>query len=370
METGSRAARAAWLMLLGAAGVPATLLWDFSWESTIGVERFFAPPHSATYLALALATCAALATLVDTTRSRAAGVRLGPWRAPLGVWLVLWGALAFVTSVLFDRWWQAGYGLAAGIWHPPQILKALAFFAVTLGVWLCWLPRQATTSGALAFSVAGGIVLSLISVVTLPSSFANLQHSAFFFQLGCAAYPVVIVALALAGRLRFAASTGALAALLLQLALVWILPLVAGAPEVGPIYNPRDHLLPPPFPLLLVLPALAMDVLLHVLPGRGGRAASGSQALEAGLAFSAIFVLAQWLFAGFLLTPSADGWLFAGGGRHWPFFLRIDPSARAAFWHTADDELSLARAALVALLAVLSTGAGLWLGARLKRVRR
>ena len=60
METGSRAARAAWLMLLGAAGVPATLLWDFSWESTIGVERFFAPPHSATYLAIAGATCAAL----------------------------------------------------------------------------------------------------------------------------------------------------------------------------------------------------------------------------------------------------------------------------------------------------------------------
>jgi len=362
--------RAAWLMLLGAAGIPAALVWDFSWESTIGVERFFAPPHSATYLAIALATSGALVLLSDATRTRAAGVRLGPWRAPLGAWLVLWGALAFVTSVLFDRWWQSGYGLAAGIWHPPQILKAIAFFAVTLGVWLCWLPRQARTSGALAFAVSGGIVLALISVVTLPASFANLQHSAFFFQLGCATYPVVLVALATAGRLRFAASTGALAALLLQLALVWILPLVPGAPEVGPIYNPRDHLLPPPFPLLLVLPALALDALLRVFPGRGERSLGLPRALEAGLSFSAIFVLAQWVFAGFLLTASADGWFFAGGGRHWPFFLRIDPSARAAFWHAPADELTLARAALVALLGVLAASAGLLLGAGMKRVRR
>ena len=362
--------RPAWVMLLGAAGVPASLLWDFSWESTIGVDRLLAPPHVATYLAIALATAGAFGLLVDTTRERAAGVELGPWRAPLGAWLVLWGALAFVTSVIFDRWWQAGYGLAAGIWHPPQLLKALAFFAVAFGVWLAWLSRQSRASGALAFSIAGGVVLSLISVVTLPSSFANLQRSAFFFQLGCATYPVVLVALAVAGRLRFSASIGALSAFGLQLALVWILPLVPGAPEVGPIYNPRDHLLPPVFPLLLVLPALAVDALLRVRPGRGTRARSLAAALEVGFAFAAIFVLAQWTFAGFLLTPAADSWLFAGGGRHWPFFLRIDPSARAAFWQTPDDVLSVARGALVALLAVLASSLGLALGAGMKRVRR
>ncbi len=362
--------RSAKLMLLGAAGVPASLLWDFSWESTIGVDRFFAPPHVATYAAVWLAACGALALLVDRERAREADLELGGLRAPLGVWVVLWGALAFVTAVIFDRWWLAGYGLAAGIWHPPQILKAVAFFAVTLGVWLSWLSRQERASGALAFCVAGGIVLSLVSIVTLASSFANLQRSAFFFELGCASYPVFLVALSVSGRLRFAASIGALAAFGLQLALVWILPLVPGAPEVGPIYNPRETLLPPPFPLLLVLPPLAIDVLLRALPGRGGRAEGPAAALEAGLAFAAIFVLAQWTFAGFLLSAAADGWLFAGGGRHWPIFVRIDASARAAFWQTPDDGLSLARAALVAILAVLASGAGLVLGAGMKRARR
>ncbi len=365
----AHANRNAWWMLLGAAAVPASLLWDFSWESTVGVDRFFAPPHVATYLAVALAAAGAFAELVETTRARAAGVALGRVRAPLGAWLVLWGALAFVTSVIFDRWWQAGYGLAAGIWHPPQILKAVAFFAVTGGAWLEWHARQARTGGALAFALAGGVLLSLVGVVTLASSFANLQRGALFFQLGCATYPVLLVALSVAGRLRFSASVAALAAFGLQLALVWLLPLIPGAPEVGPIYNPRDSLLPPPFPLLLVLPALAVDLLLRAKPGRSAPAASALAALELGLAFAAVFVLVQWTFAGFLLTPAADSWLFAGGGRHWPFFLRIDPSARTAFWHAPDDALTLLRGAGVAGLAVFAAGAGLALGTGLRRAR-
>ncbi|MEX2208818.1 MAG: hypothetical protein WEF50_21590 [Myxococcota bacterium] len=371
----AHANRNAWLLLLGSWGVPASLYWDYSWESTIGVDRFFAPPHVATDLAVAFAATVALALLLKTTRARAAGVALGRMRAPLGAWLVLWGALAFAAALVFDRWWQTGYGQAAGIWHPPQILKAVAFFAVTIGVWVEWQGRQARASGVLGFALAGGAVLSLIGVVTLASSFANLQRSAFFFQLGCATYPVVLVALAVAGRGRFPASTAALAAFGVQLALVWLLPLVPGAPEVGPVYHPRDTLLPPPFPLLLVLPALVVDLLLRARPARGGpgqRAPSALDArlaLEAGLAFAAVFVLVQWTFAGFLLSPAADTWLFAGGGRHWPFFLRIDPSARAAFWHAPGDALSASRGAVVALLAVLASSAGLALGAGLARVR-
>jgi hypothetical protein len=101
-------------------------------------------------------------------------------------------------------------------------------------------------------------------VVTLPLSFANRQHSALFFQVGCATYPIALLALARAGRLRFASSVAAAVAMLLVATMVWILPLVPGSPQVGPIYNPRDHLLPPPFPLLLLALALALDALLRV----------------------------------------------------------------------------------------------------------
>jgi hypothetical protein len=358
------------LLLVGAAGVPASLLWDFSFESTVGVDLFWSPPHTATYLSVALAGGAALACARPASSAQAAGVALGGLRAPLGAWLALWGALAFAVAVVFDRWWQTGYGLAAGIWHPPQILKAVAFGALALGAWLARAARPPERGSALAWAACGAAALALVGVVTLPSSFANRQHSAGFYQLACATYPIALTAIAVAGQARLSATTAALGYTLLVAAMVWILPLVPGSPQVGPIYNPRDHLLPPPFPLLLVAPALALDLVLGRAPERVAGARSWLLAALCGLAFLAAFGAAQWWFAAFLLSPAADGWLFAGGGRHWPFFLRVDPSARTAFWHGPGDALTPARAALALGCAVLTSRAGIWLGCALRRLAR
>src|SRR4051812_25966889 len=101
-QTFARAA--AVMLLLAAAGVPLSLLWDFSWESTIGIDRVSALPHTATYAAVALAGLAGLMIAFRTTRD--AGVRLGRCSAPMGAWLALWGALLFPAAFVFDRWWQ------------------------------------------------------------------------------------------------------------------------------------------------------------------------------------------------------------------------------------------------------------------------
>ena len=356
------------LLLLGAAAVPLTLLWDLAWESTIGVDRFFGPPHAANYLAVVLAGGASLHMAVRATRRGVEGVPLGRVRAPLGAWLALWGALAFVAALLFDRWWQSSYGLAAGIWNPPQIAKTVAYFALALGAWVALAGEQRDTRGALAAALAAGVVLAMISVVTSAQSFANRQHSALFFALGCATYPVPLAAQSLAGRLRAPATTAALAYMALVAAMVWLLPLFPASPQAGPVYNPLDHLLAPPFPLLLPIPALALDALLRWFAARDRRGGRWAAALEAGLAFAPLFIAAQWLFSEFLLSPASDVWLFAGGGRHWPFFLRIDPSARTAYWDFLSPGLDLSSAGVAALCAVVSTRAGLALGAALARV--
>ena len=227
-----------WLLALAAAGIPVSLLWDFSWEGTIGIDLPWSPPHVATFSAVLLAGLSALAL---AGRGEVPGVRLARWEIPLGAGLVLWGTAAFLLAYFFDRWWQANYGLLAGIWHPPQILKATAFFAITLGAWFaCRGP-----GGDLAEVVAGAAVLALIFVVTLAANFANRQHSAAFYQLAAGTYPIVLAAFAIAGRRPFPATTAALASLLLVAAMVWLLPLCPGVPQVAPIYHPRDHLLPP-----------------------------------------------------------------------------------------------------------------------------
>src|SRR5213075_1051052 len=120
------------------------------------------------------------------------------------------------------------------------------------------------------------------------------QHSAPFYEVACATYPLVLGALATAGRARWSATLGALTYTVLWGAMVWLLPLIPGVPLVAPIYNPRDHLLPPPFPLLLLAPALAIDVLLRVFPGRAQRPAGIGAAVEAGLAFAIVFIGGQW----------------------------------------------------------------------------
>ena len=354
-ENSKRPAIAQCVLLLAAVAVPLTLLWDFAWESTVGIDLVWSPPHVAVCLAIALATIGAAGMI-----GREDGVRLGRLRAPLGAWVALWGALAFLTAFLFDRWWQSAYGLGAGIWHPPQILKMVAFFAVAIGAAWCPLGRP------VALPIAGAAVLALISFATLVSAYPNHQHSAPFYQITCATYPVVLVALAVAGRSRFPATLAALGYTLIVGAMTWLLPLVPATPQVAPIYNALDHLMPPPFPLLLLAPALALDALLRVFPARAQHPQPWRQATECGLAFFLIFAVVQWPFARFLLAPASDHWFFAGGGRHWPFFLKIDAHARVAFWTQAADSINLARTLVATALAIIAARAGLWLGSCLK----
>jgi len=366
------------LFLIAAAGIPISLLWDFSWESTVGIDLVWSAAHTATYLAVAVAGVIAISLVVTISGPYSAaldGVRLGPFQAPLGAWIALWGAAAFLAAVLFDRWWQSAYGLSAGIWHPPQILKTVAFFAVLLGGWLVYLKRQnaATESpilDAVGFASAGGLFLALITVATLISIYPNRQHSAPFYQLACGAYPLVLTMLALAGKLRWPATVGTICYTLLFCVMIWVLPLFPAKPQVAPIYNPMDHLMPPPFPLLLMVPAMMFDALFRRFQWPQHRAKEWLQAAAAGAGFFILFAATQWIFSQFLLSNLADNWFFAGGGRHWPFFLKIDPAAREIFWETPQDELNFSTIILCAGLATLSVRIGLWAGAWMKRVKR
>ena len=335
------------------------LLWDYSWECTVGIDLFWSHPHIAMYGGVALAAAGALLALRTNE-----GVAIGRWRAPLGAWIALWGTVAFLTATLFDRWWQISYGLGAGIWHPPQILKAIAFVAIGLGAALCSVRRP------MLFPLAVGSILALAGVMTITLGYANRQHGAGFYQLGCAIYPLTLVTVAVAGRAKFSATLAALAALALGLLVLWIIPLIPGSPQVAPIYHPRDHLMPPPFPLLLIAPAFALDLMLRVFPGREQRFQNERRAVECGLAFFLVFLAVQWNFARFLLSSGSDNWFFAGGGVHWPFFLKLDSSARTAFWKLRGDEINFAKGLWCAFLAILGARFGLAIGAWMKNIKR
>ncbi len=345
----------------GALAVPITLLCDYAWESTIGIDRLWAWPHVANDLAILCIALAALALVRRRRAEREGAVVIGIWQGPLGAWVALWGTLAFLTAVIFDRWWQGSYGLIAGIWHPPQLLKAAAFITVISGAGMI-----CRRLGSISFVATGGAMAGLAAVMMTPLMFANRQHDALFYQAAGAVYPALLVIVAVAGSSPWSATQSALIYMGSFALCTWVLPLLPGSPLAGPIFHPRSTLLPPPFPLVLVLPALAIDLLLRWQPKQIHRFDQWAKAVELGLAFTLIFVITQWTFSAFLLSPAADQPFFAGGGKQWPFFLQITPESQTTFWDSPARDLDAGSGFGVAVIAILSSRLGLAVGRWLK----
>jgi hypothetical protein len=361
-----------WLATLAASLLPVSLIWDYSWESTVGVDRIWSPPHLTTHIGVWLCALLGLKDLIVSTRIRSLeATAIGTFRAAAGAWLLLWGVVAFETAFVFDNWWQQAYGLGAGIWHPPQILKAVSFVALQSGVIMFCIckPRGNNARPQLCLIWNVGMLLALIGIMMGTATLANAQHAASFYKLSCACFPVVLMLGAIAMGAGWGATGGALAYLLVTAGMVWILPLFPARPLTGPVHNPLDHLMPPMFPLLLIVPAVAFDLAARRFAAISGWKKDSALALIAGGSFVVLVVPIQWWFSKFLLSPAADNWFFAGGGRHWPFFLKID-DARVKFWRVSQDPLDLSAVLICLALAAISAFVGVRAGKWLRDLRR
>ena len=94
----------------------------------------------------------------------------------------------------------------------------------------------------------------------------------------------------------------------------WILPLFPAQPKLGPVYHQVTQFTPPEFPLLLIVPALALDLLWQRTGDWGG----WRQSLVSGAVFLAVFAAVQWPFADFLMSPAARNWFF--GAKYFDYF--------------------------------------------------
>ena len=364
------------VMLVGSTGIVVGLLWDISWHMTIGRDTFWTPAHMAIYLGGVLAglACGFLAlktTFAGTDEERETTVRFWGFRAPLGAWLAIWGSFAMLTSAPFDDWWHNAYGLDVEILSPPHAVLGLGMIAIQVGAMLMVLARQNRAAesdlGPLSFAhlYAAGIVLLMAATMFTEYSEPNLMHGVRFYQVSCALYPLFLVAVARSSRSRWAATRMAAFYMAIALAMAWILPLFPAQPKLGPINNPVDHMVPPLFPLLLVIPALAIDLVLQRAPGkRAGWAA----ALVLGVSFLALFLAVQWPFARFLLSPAANNWFFLGD-RIWDYGSTPGPWQHQ-FWTFRNDPVTPRALGLALLLGCAACGLGLSWGSWMAKVRR
>src|ERR1700674_3170466 len=207
--------------IAGTTPVVGGLLWDISWHASVGRDTFWTPAHLAIYLGGLLCGLSAGWLALTTTFAGSAeqrGVAVGFWglRAPLGAWVAIWGSIAMLTSAPFDNWWHDAFGLDVKIISPPHLLLAAGVLATQLGAMLQALaaqnrqgvgsPQASPMASRLSwiYAYAGGLLLTLVSTLFLEYNEPNRQHGALFYEICCAAYPLILVGVA-RGRLRPAA---------------------------------------------------------------------------------------------------------------------------------------------------------------------
>jgi hypothetical protein len=243
-------------VIFGALCIPVGALWDISWHSTIGRDTFWTPAHITIHLGglipgFTAGWLALRATWFGTPEERGAAVRLGPFRAPLGAWVIIWGAFAMLLSAPFDDWWHNAYGLDVAILSPPHTVLAAGMYAVAIGALLLVLSYQNRTgdrSGSLLFVFAAGILLTMSTIIVTEKSYPNQQLGSTFYKLAAAIYPMYLVAAARASKVRWAATGAAAVYMGIMCAMIWILPMFKAQPMLAPIYNPVDRMVPPVFP--------------------------------------------------------------------------------------------------------------------------
>jgi hypothetical protein len=250
------------------------------------------------------------------------------------------------------------------------VILAAGTWGIKLGALLLVLALQNRGVGAarrvygLLVAYVAGILLQDIAIMGIEQiGFPNSAHTSLYYKVAAAAFPLILVATARACRLRWPATTAAAAYMAISLVMIWVLQLFPATPKLAPVFNPVTHMVAPPFPLLLVVPAVAVDLLMR----RVGPKHDWTLSLLLGLAFLAAFFVTQWFFSEFLLTPHARNGLF--GVDQWDYSSRLGPW-RYRFWNIRADPVTAQGLAIAAGLAVASARLGLWLGNWMARVKR
>jgi hypothetical protein len=199
-------------LLLGSTSIVVGLLWDISWHMSIGRDTFWTPAHMAIYLGGVLAGLsggwlALRTTFRGTPEERSVAVRFWGFRAPLGAWVAIWGALAMITSAPFDNWWHNAYGLDVKIISPPHAVLALGMIGIQTGTMLlalAWQNRAPALESRenrarpleLAFVYSAGVILLMVITFLSEYVYPNDQHASPFYKVTGAVLPVLLVAVA------------------------------------------------------------------------------------------------------------------------------------------------------------------------------
>jgi hypothetical protein len=350
--------------------------WDISWPRSIGRDTFWTPAHMAIYLCGVLAglSCGYLilaTTFGNISHLRSSSVKMWGFEAPLGAFIAAWGGVAMLTSAPFDDWWHSAYGLDVKILSPPHVFLILGNLAVNTGTLILILGMMNRARDEFRdklnwlFLYIGGVVLIGLMLMIMEFSWHALMHSGVYYRVVCMVVPLVLAGVARASEKRWAATTVAAVYWLFWAGMGWILPLFPAEAKLGPVYHQVTQFVPPEFPMLLFIPALALDLLWS----RTRDWNLWKKAAVSGILFLGVLIAVQWPFSSFLNSAAAQNWffhtnIFDYNARPTSILMRhlfVPPDTPGRFW----GEMALA-----AVLGTLTIRLGFAWGDWMRRVRR
>jgi hypothetical protein len=374
-----------WYIWAGALAVTSASIggqWDVSWHRSIGRDTFWTPAHMAIYacgviaaiVGLYLVLTAAFGKSAYATHLREASVRIFGLRAPLGVFLAGWGGVAMLTSAPFDNWWHNAYGLDVQIISPPHTLLILGIRAIDIGMLFLMLAamNRASDAGDANYKALralllylGGLLLGGQMFFIMEYTWDVMLHRVIAYVCLAIAVPLVLAMIWQASRFRWAATTISAIYLASLIAFILILPLFPAQPKLGPVYFPLTHFVPPKFPILLIAPAFALDLLWQ----RTQTWKLWQIALVSGVIFVAVIFVVEWPFAKFLMSHASENRFF--GTIYFDYNARPQGYDRMRRFFQPDSGMTLYLGLLRAsLYAMISTWIGLLFGRWMRGVKR
>jgi hypothetical protein len=297
-------------LALGLLGVALTWFgaaWDVSWHRLIGRDTFWSAPHLFLYSGISLWGLSSLVAMVTAMRGRPVRgreLRIGPFRAELGLALVGIAAAIVIASAPFDEAWHRMFGRDIDIWSPPHLAGVAGSALAFVGWSVAFAPGVFAIPEGLRRFLRALMLANVCAVFVFGMNFyyiMSVTREGFFYPLVVALTIPAGLALgvALLGG-RFGATVTALT--------------YTGAAFVTYAILAGGGWLAPAFPPLFVAGAIAIDV----LRARGGRLA---HPLVLGGAFAVAFAIAELVrMLAFPATPPSG----TGSG--------VDPRGTALYY--------------------------------------
>ncbi|MFN3848052.1 MAG: hypothetical protein ACK4NY_01430 [Spirosomataceae bacterium] len=258
------------------------IIWDIAWHMSIGRDGLFSPPHVVVYIGAATAGIFSGYQVLKTSfwgndfeKSRMVHF-WGVFYSSLGGLFCIWGGLAAITSAPFDDWWHNTYGLDVQIFSPPHTVLLMGLMSVQLGAMtsvLSILNRKDYISTLTAeqnqkretrlkwmFILTAGFLLTTLYTFMFEFLGRWNMHTGLFYQIGSSVLILALVSAPRASRMKWGTTYIAITYMIFFWLINATLRLFPAEPLLGPINNPITTYQTMGFPLVLVVPALVLDI--------------------------------------------------------------------------------------------------------------